>query len=239
MKLASPKDDALFYDLSTHPYPEGLSSPSRMLLAAKRLGYAGICASFHQEYFRGQEKLPEGTISGVEIMAANANELRRGIDRFRNRVAVLAVHGGDETINRAACEDGRVDVLSHPQEGSKTGGINHIIARLAADHRVAIEFSLSPIIHNRGGSRVKALSAYRATFALVRKYGAPYVITSGAMSSYDLRDARGTVAVTQLFGMNETDALTGLSEHPAAILRRSSPGYVAEGVEVLEDTRSG
>jgi len=232
-------DDAVFYDLSTHPYPEGSSSPSRMTTEARKLGYDGICASYHQEFFRGQDKLPEGAVRGVEIMAANANELRRGIDRFRDRVEVLAVHGGDEAINRAACEDGRIDVLSHPQEGSKSGGINHIIARLAADHRVAIEFSLFPVIHNRGGSRVRALSAYRATFALVRKYDAPYVITSGAMSSYDLRDVRSVVAITWLFGMNESDALRGLSDHPAGILRRSSPGYVAEGVEVLEDTRSG
>ena len=232
-------DKAVFYDLSTHPYPEGSSSPSRMLLAARQAGYAGICASFHQEFFRGQEKLPEGAARGVEIAAANANELCKGIDRFRGRVAVLAVHGGDEAINRAACEDGRVDVLAHPQEGSKAGGINHIIARLAADHRVAIEFSLFPVIHNRGGSRVRALSAYRATFALVRKYGAPYVITSGALSSYDLRDVRSVIALARVFGMNESDALRGLSEHPAGILRRSSPGYVTEGVEVLEDTRSG
>jgi ribonuclease P/MRP protein subunit RPP1 len=204
-----------------------------MLLEARKLGYAGICASSHQEFFRGQEKLPEGVIRGAEIIAANANELRRGIDRFRGRVVVLAVHGGDEAINRAACEDGRIDVLSHPQEGSKSGGINHIIARLAADHRVAIEFSLFPVIHNRGGSRVRVLSAYRSTFALVRKYGAPYVITSGAMSSYDLRDVRSAVAI-QIF-MNESDA-QGYPTIPQA--SPAQPARLRRGGEVLEDTRS-
>jgi ribonuclease P/MRP protein subunit RPP1 len=231
------KDNSRFYDFGTLPYPEGSSSPARMLLAARRLGYAGICASYHQELFPGrQDKLPAGVFRGVEIRAANANELRKGIDRFRDRVSVLAVHGGDEVINRAACEDSRVDILVHPQE-DKSPGINHIIARLAADHGVAIEFSLYPIVRYKGGARVRTLSAYRANFALVRKFEVPYVITSGAMSSYDLRDVRATMALCRLFGMSEADAIRGLSAYPSDIVRRCSPGYVAEGIEGVKEIK--
>ncbi len=230
-------NDARFYDLCTHPYPEGSSSPSRMMLAARRLGYDGICASYHQDFFPGRkDALPDGVIRGVEISAANANELRRGIDRFRDRVGVLAVHGGDEAVNRAACEDSRVDVLAHPHEG-KTSGINHIIARLAADHGVAIEFSLFPIVRYHGGARVRALSSYRTNFALVRKFDAPYVITSGGLSSYDLRDVRSAIALCRLFGMTDDDAIRGLSDHPSAIVRRAGPGYVSEGVEVVDEIK--
>jgi ribonuclease P/MRP protein subunit RPP1 len=231
------KDKARFYDFGTHPYPEGSSSPARMLLAARRLGYDGICAAYHQDFYPGrQEKLPAGVFRGVEITAANANELRKGIDRFRDRVNVLAVHGGDEVINRAACEDSRVDILAHPQE-DKSPGINHIIAKLAADHGVALAFSLYPIIRFKGGARVRTLSAYRANFALVRKFEVPYVITSGALSSYDLRDVHAAVALCRLFGMNETDAIRGLSEYPSNIVRRCSPGYVAEGIEVVDEIK--
>lgn len=228
------KDKARFYDLGTHPYPEGSSSPARMALAARRLGYDGICASYHQEHFPADLPLPDGVFRGVEVVAANPNELRRGIDRYRGRACVLTVHGGDEAINRAACEDSRVDVLAHPYDG-KSPGINHIIARLAADHGVAVEFSLFPVVHYHSGARVHALSAYRASFALVRKFGVPYVITSGATSSFDLRDVRSAVAIAQLFGMREADALRGLGEYPSGIVRRCSPGYVAEGVEVVDD----
>jgi ribonuclease P/MRP protein subunit RPP1 len=236
--MKSNADNVRFFDLGTHPYPEGSSSPARMLLAARRLGYDGIGATYHQDFFPGKAGEPAGVLRGVEIAAANANERRRGIDRFRNRVDVLAVHGGDEAINRAACEDSRVDILAHPQD-DRTPGLNHIIVRLAADHGVAIEFSLFPIIHNKGGSRVRALAAYRANFALVRKFGAPYVITSGAVSSYDLRDVRAMVALCRLFGMGERDAIRGLAECPAGIVRRSEPGYVTEGVEVLDDVKIG
>jgi ribonuclease P/MRP protein subunit RPP1 len=231
--------ETLFYDLGTHPCPEGSSSPSRMALAARRLGYAGVCARWHQDYYPGQAKLPEGVLRGVEIVAANANELRRGIDRYRGRADVLAVHGGDEAINRAACEDGRVDVLAHPHEGGKASGINHIVARLAADRGVAVEFSLFPLIHHRGGSRVRALSSYRTNFALVRKYDVPYIITSGAMSHYDLRDVRSAIALCRLFGMGEKDAIRGLSGCPSRIIGRAVPGHVMDGVEIVESPGRG
>ena len=225
-----------YYDLNTHPYPEGSSSVARMAREAQWLGLAGICASPHHDFLAGKERLPGNfsLVRGVEIAAANPNDLRRLVERYRNKVTVLAVHGGEESINRAACEDGRVDVLTHPQEGGKTSGINHIIARLAADKCVAIDFSLFPIIHARGGTRVRTLSSYRANFALVRKYGAPYVITSGALSHYDLRDARCMIALARLFGLNEAEAVKGLSYYPEQILHRASPSYVADGIEIVE-----
>lgn len=238
-----PANELHYYDLNVHPYPEGSSSVSRMALEAGRVGLSGICASPHHDFFNGKGPLPETenfkVLRGVEVSPANANEMRRLVEKYRNRVQVLAVHGGDEAINRVACEDGRADVLAHPHDGGKTSGINHIIARLAADKQVAIEFSLFPIIHNRGGTRVRTLSSYRANFALVRKYGAPYVITSGAMSHYDLRDPRSMIALARLFGLNEAEAIKGLTYYPEQIIRRSSASYVMDGVEIVQEPEDG
>jgi ribonuclease P/MRP protein subunit RPP1 len=223
-----------FYDMCVHAYPEGGSTASRLALTAKSLGYSGICVADHQDYFREVEPV-EGfeVIQGVEVAANNANELRRQVDRFRKKVRVLAVHGGDPVINRAACEDDRVDILLHPPDG-KTSGINHIIAKLAADKHVAVGFELAPILCSKGGSRVRVLSNYKTNLALVKKYGAPFVVTSGAMSHYDLRDVRTTVALCRLFGMNEADVLKGMSQYPLEILKRRSSAYIMEGVELLD-----
>ena len=220
-----------FYDLCVHAYPEGGSTASRMALAAKELGYSGICVANHLDYFTDSD-YPD-IISGVEVAAKNASELRRHVDRLRSRVKVLAVHGGDPGINRAACEDERVDILLHPPDG-KTGGINHILAKLAADKYVAIGFELAPIIRGKGGSRVRTLSSYRTNLALAKKYGTLFVVVSGAMSFYDMRDARTAIALCRLFGMGEKDAIKGLSYYPSEILRKRSPGYIMEGVELLD-----
>jgi ribonuclease P/MRP protein subunit RPP1 len=224
-----------FFDMGVHAYPEGGSYASVLALTAKNYGYAGICVADHQDFFpEAKAETPEGieVVHGVEIVAGNQNELRKYMDRYRKQVRVVTVHGGDEVINRAACEDERVDILAHPADG-KTSGINHILAKLAADKHVAIAFEMAPIICGKGGSRVRVLSNYRTNLALVKKYGTPYVIISGAMSHYDMRDVRTTIALCSLFGMGEKDAIKGLSFYPSEILRRHSPGYVMEGVEIL------
>jgi ribonuclease P/MRP protein subunit RPP1 len=224
-----------FYDMGVHAYPEGGSSASMLGLTAKKYGYSGICVADHSDLFteKNAENL-EGieVIRGVEVVAGNQNELRKLVDRYRKRVRVLTVHGGDPIINRAACEDERVDILAHPADG-KTSGINHILAKLAADKHIAIAFELAPLICAKGGSRVRALSNYRTNLALVKKYDTPYVIISGAMSHYDMRDVRAAIALCSLFGMSEKDAVKGLSFYPSEILRRHSPGYIMEGVEIL------
>lgn len=225
-----------FYDLGVHAHPEGGSTVSRLALAAKEGGYAGICVANHSDFFLEVKGLagegPE-VIQGVEVVAKNANDLRKQVDRFRGKARVLAIHGGEPAINRAACEDERVDILMHPPDG-KTSGINHVLAKLAADKHVAIGFELGPLICNKGGSRVRALSNYRTNLALVKKYAVPYVIVSGAMSIYDMRDVRAAAALCKLFGMGEKDAVKGLSFYPAEILRRRSPGYIMEGVELVQ-----
>jgi ribonuclease P/MRP protein subunit RPP1 len=231
-------DDA-FYDLSVHAYPEGGSTASRLALAAKGLGYSGICVANHPDFFlevspiEGINDVQDVVVfQGVEVVAKNASDLRRQVDRFRSRVKVLAVHGGDPGINRAACEDDRVDILLHPPDG-KTSGINHILAKLAADKHVAIGFELLPVICSKGGSRVRLLSNYKTNLALAKKYEAPFVVVSGAMSHFDMRDVRAVVSLCRLFGMSEKDALNGLSYYPSKILKRRSPGYIMEGVELL------
>jgi ribonuclease P/MRP protein subunit RPP1 len=224
-----------FFDMAVHAYPEGGSTVSRLAMTAREYGYSGICIVNHSNYFSdAREPEVDGVevISGVEVVAGNQNELRKQVDRFRKRVKVLAVHGGDADVNRAACEDERVDILMHPPDG-KTSGINHIIAKLAADKHVAIGFELMPLICNKGGSRVRALSNYRTNLALVKKYDAPYVVVSGAMSHYDMRDVRAVIALCRLFGMGEKDAIKGLSYYPAQIMKRNSPDFIMEGVELL------
>lgn len=232
-------DESRYYDLCLHAYPEGASTVSRLALLARNYGYSGIGVSNHSDFFDSVGSCSASSedfkvIQGVEIYARNGNELRKLVDRYRSRVTVLTVHGGDEAINRSACEDDRTDILMHPQD-SKTSGINHILAKLAADKNIAIGFDLSPIICNKGGSRVRVLSNYRTNLALVKKYETPFILTSGAMSIYDLRDVRSMIALARLFGMGEKDAIKGLSHYPSLILKRNTPGsgYVMDGVEIV------
>lgn len=226
-----------YYDFNTRVLPEGADSSTRLSLEAKEYGYAGI-ATLNTPEYQAEVKAVEGgarVYPGVMIEADNVRQLKGRIGTYRGRVVVLAVRGGVEKINRAAVEDPRVDVLSHPHT-RRGGGLNHVLARAAADNRVAIEYDLGQVIHGRGGSRVRVLTGFRDNLKLCRKYDAPMLLTSGARSKYDLRAPREMIALAGLFDMTKGEAEAALSTTPEEIIRRRSPpdGQVMPGVEVVE-----
>ena len=171
--------------------------------------------------------------TGIEIHAKNESALRKLVDNARKSVDVVAVYGGSESLNRAACKDSNVYVLVHP-ETEKDGGINHVIAKEARDHGVAIEFDLSRLIFLRGSSRMKAISDFRVNLMLARKYDVDIVLVSNAKTPYDVRMPREMVALAGLFGMHPDEAYCAMYDVPLRIFKEQSPGYIADGVEVIE-----
>ena len=173
--------------------------------------------------------------NGIEIHAKNANALRKLVDSAnrRSEIDIVAVYGGNETINRAACKDSNVDVLVHP-ETEKDGGINHVIAKEARDHGVAIEFDLSRIIFLRGASRIKAISDFRVNLMLARKYEVDILLVSNAKTPYDVRMPQEMVALAGLFGMHQDEAYRAMCDVPHRIFKEKAPGYITSGVEIVE-----
>ncbi len=223
-----------FYDFSIHTAPECSDSPEAMAEIASGYGYAGIAITNHtphQPQKPGTTDHPKIEVySGIEIVAKNPHHLMQMIQRYRPRVSVLAVHGGNEKINRAALESRAVDILSHPDER-----LNHVLMRFASENRVAIEFNLDSIIRMRGRARVRALTNFRHNLKLARKYGAPMILASNAQSIYDLRAPREMIALGTIFGMTEDEAIAALSTVPEEIIMRGSENWIMEGVWVVTE----
>ena len=78
----------------------------------------------------------------MEIQAKNPADLKKQVQKFRDNVDVILVHGGDLKINRAATEDPRIDILNHPYRSRYDGGINHVLAVKAAENKVSMEINL-------------------------------------------------------------------------------------------------
>jgi ribonuclease P/MRP protein subunit RPP1 len=214
-----------FYDLNVHALPECADSPRRLWLKAKQFGYSGIAIANHLDFFE-QFSREEGILLGVEIKANNEVDLQVKIATYRPKVDVLLVHASTEEINRAALGDSRVDILAHPEQAKE--GINHVLAKIASENQVALEFNLNSLIHARGGARSRILYCMKKNLKLARKFKTPIVLTSGARSHYDLRAPREMAALAQLFGMSKVEALQSLSRVPERILKKSSK------VEVIE-----
>jgi ribonuclease P/MRP protein subunit RPP1 len=235
--LGKPK----FYDFCVHAIPDGNNTALEIAVLARHLGYHGIALANHSDKilqswpimnpFDGFE-----IFRGIELVEENPFKLQGLIGKFRNSVDVLIVHGGSETVNRSALENPKVDILNHPSF-DRSNGLNQVLAKAASDNEVAIGMTMRPLLNLRGSRRIRMLSNLRANLDLARKYEVPLIISSDAMSCFDLRSPMEALALAEICGFEEYEAVEAMSAVPEKIISRRRPGsgYIREGVEVLEE----
>jgi ribonuclease P/MRP protein subunit RPP1 len=193
--LGKPK----FYDFCVHAVPDGDNTALELAALAGHFGYGGIALANHSDKLPQSWpvlSLPEGfeIFKGIELVEENPSKLHGLIGKFRKSVDILIVHGGSETVNRAALENPRVDILNHPAF-DKSSGLNQVLAKAASENGVAIGMTLRPLLNTRGSRRIRLLSDLRANLDLARKYEVSLVLSSDAMSCFDLRAPRDALAL--------------------------------------------
>lgn len=214
--------DSNFYDLNIHPSD---SSTIELAFEAKRLGYSGIAVT--SSTIPEKEALPPNfSIYRCIELSCKPSRLREEIKKHKGSDILIAI-GGDESLNRAAVETEGLDILMQPSQ------FNNVLAKAASDNSIAIGFALGAIIHLRGDARVRELSIMRTNLKHARKYKLSTVLTSSARSLYDLRAPREMAALAGIFGMTSKEAVEAMSAAPLELLRRKSPEYIQEGVEIL------
>lgn len=195
-----------FIDLRTHSINSiGVDSPKRLIEEAKLLGIKiGICDGIKYS----------SVASGIILEAKSKRELRRKVSKAKSEYDYILFDGGDEKKNRLGVSLREIDILINP------GAIDTYTARLAAKNEAAIEISLRDLIHTFRGSRVKIIKAIDNNLMLSRKYGFSIIVTSGARSRYELRNARETFEVLRYLGFKEEEALSAMFKTPKSILKR-------------------
>lgn len=229
--------ERMFFDIHVHG-DEGL------VREAKRLGYDGICIVYYSDEYsqkmndfrKIKDKFDIQIHKGVEITAKNVEDLRKKIKKFRKKVDILTVHGGDIKINRAASENPRVDIISHPYRNRIDCGINHVLAKKAARNNVAIDIDISYILKTRSSLRSKVLSQFREILKLNKKFNFPLIITNNAHSIYDLRTPKDIIAFLGCIGMAEKDVVKAMSINPIKILERNREKdiFIVNGVKIVK-----
>ena len=222
----------MFFDFHVHNI--------QLAREAKRLGYNGIALIQSSKNYNKPDNLPiEDDFkiwSGVEIYAKNPEDLRKKVQKFRQSNNVLIVNGGDIKVNRAACEDPRVDIVAHPYKNRRDSGINHVLAKKASENNVAIELSINSLIKTRLSTRAKILSQFRQILKLYRKFNFPLIITSNAYSRYDLRTPEDITALAGCLEMTHNEIIDSLSKNPMDIIERSRirKNVIVQGARTIE-----
>ncbi|MCX8178293.1 MAG: PHP domain-containing protein [Candidatus Aenigmarchaeota archaeon] len=236
----------MYYDMHVHSaFSEGESSLEEIATQAKMLGYSGICFA---EYFKGKQKMLElkeeiakvSEKARIKIFlgfeARNSNELKRLV-ALRREYDVLLVRGYDTKLNRLAVETPEVDILTHPEYERKDSGLNHVLVKEAAKNNVSIEINFRNILINSKNSRSAVLSHITHNVMLCKKFKAPVIICSGAISHWQLRDPKIMISFAKLVGLDLHEAKLSLSEAPKRIINqideRKSRKWIMPGVKEL------
>jgi ribonuclease P/MRP protein subunit RPP1 len=166
---------------------------------------------------------------GVEIATGDSRLVKKAAGNVRRDVELVVVRGSTPEVNRAALETPEVDVLTH-QGGME---INHVLARLAARNRVAVGFVFSGILLSYKKTRISLFSGMMRDAGILRKYRAPFIISSGSLSAWDLRSPSDLLAFGKLLGFPENQAREGMS---GSILqenrKRLGKKWIMPGVEI-------
>ncbi len=230
--------NSMFYDLHFH-------GDERVIKEAERLGYAGIGLTRYFEDFNSkflkQFDILESTSNiilkkSVEISCKNPEELRIKVQKSRKKADILIVQGGDLKINRAVCEDKRVDILSQPYRSRRDSGINHVLARKAAENSVAIEINLKILLKTNLRYRYRILSQFRHIIELQRKFKFPLIITCAATSIYDLITPQDITALSKCYQMSFEESFDAISKIPQKIIETNDVrnSFVVDGVRIVE-----
>lgn len=219
-----------YYDLHVE-----VADAENAVKRAKLLGFSGIALMGTPDKILLKDDNFD-IISAIILKPKSVDELKNDIEKFRNKVEILAVHGGIYEINRSACEDPRVDLLCHPERGRIDSGLDHICAKAAAENGVALEINFSELLNSR--SRPKQIYFMQRNIYLCNKYGTKLITTSGASDIWEMRAPRELASIANVLGLDIGLAIDSVSSIPGekiSINREKLSGSRIGSVKVIGD----
>jgi len=212
-----------------------------MLSTLGKLGWTGaclVCKSLEaiEQVKKALEKAQNVKLDvsfGYKIETPQPEHVQKMARKVRKKVELVFVHGGDLEVNRKACETPEVDVLAHPELGRSDSGIDYIMAKLAKEHDVAIEFNFRNMLLSSRKTRSDIFSRMMENAQLVRKYKVPFILTSGAVEPYDLRSPSELMSFGRLLGLSPKHAKLAISASMLEENRKRLGGkWIMPGVEL-------
>ena len=186
-----------------------------MAMEASRYGWQHINFSYNQDDFskaldiRDDLENALGEVIGfdytLEIKSSNINEIRKYVNKYRNKASCISVVGGDLKVNRACLENVKIDVLSRPYLKRFDSGINQVLAREALKNNVAIELCFKDVLKSYLSHRSKIISNFRDVYELYRKFDFPLILSSRAESVFDIRTTHDFVAFFKQTGLTDDE----------------------------------
>ena len=192
---------------------------------------------FNQTYRSKKTNFEHAEISiGINILNANSNEIRKIINKYRNKSNYISCLGGDLKINRSVCENHRIDVLSRPYYKRRDSGMNHVLAKEAKRNNVAIELCFRDILNNHLRYRANVISSFKEILMFHRKFKFPLILTTDSKSIYDIRSTRDIVSFFKSIGFSNEEIYNGFYYYPKQIVdfNKERKSMIVKGVKRID-----
>ena len=203
----------MFFDLNVKG--NDLENNLKLAYEASKCGWEHINFSYNQDDFLNAFKLKNDlndNLSDIinfdytlEIKSTNVNEIKKYVNKFRNKASCISVVGGDLKVNRAVLENIKIDVLSRPYLKRFDSGLNHVLAKEAVQNKVAIELCFHDILRSYLTHRSKVISNFRDIYTLYRKFDFPLILSSRAKSIFDIKTPYDFVSVFKQSGLTDEE----------------------------------
>jgi ribonuclease P/MRP protein subunit RPP1 len=225
-----------------HAHPDGDATVSRLALTAREYGYDGVVVRNHGDRQADYDaatvadEFGVDVVEGIEIRTDDRSQAAGLVKRYREERTLVLLHGGETATNRFACEQPKVDVLTHPMRGD--GDVNHVLAKAAAANGVRMEFNFGQVLRDDGGSRVRTIQGLRKLRELVEAYDVPYVVSADPTSHLELRAPRELVALGEVIGFDPEQVREGFREWGRLAARnrdRQAEEFLEPGVRLETD----
>ncbi|WP_297981950.1 ribonuclease P protein component 3 [uncultured Methanobrevibacter sp.] len=173
---------------------------------------------------------------GINILNANSNEIRKITKKNRDKSNYISCLGGDLKVNRSACENPLIDVLSRPYYKRFDSGMNHVLAKEAARNNVAIELCFRDVLKNFLKYRANVISYFKEILMFHRKFKFPLILTTDSKLVYDVKSSRDVFAFFKSIGFSQEEIYNGFYYYPKQILdfNKERKNMVVKGVKVIE-----
>lgn len=196
-----------------------------------------LAVDFNQTYRNKKTNFEHAEISmGINILNANSNEIRKIINKYRNKSNYISCLGGDLKVNRSVCENRRIDVLSRPYYKRKDSGMNHVLAKEAQRNNVAIELCFRDILNNRLKYRARVISSFKEIMMFHRKFKFPLILTTDSKSIYHVRSTRDIAAFFRSIGFSDEEIYNGFYYYPKKIVdfNKERQDMIVKGVKLID-----
>ncbi|HEX7483432.1 MAG TPA: RNase P subunit p30 family protein [Candidatus Bathyarchaeia archaeon] len=239
-----------FTDLHIRINPKDTQTTQRLIGKAKQLGYHSISVPFTQGLQETEATTLKDTctktgldfVLRADFRPRTQEDLMRFLRKFRRKFEVICIICDSKEVARQAAKDRRVDLINFPSLDYHKRFFDRAEAELASCSLTGLEVDVKSLLVMEGPARVRLLSCLRREVAVALEFQVPVVVSSGVDVENLLRMPRDLASLAYLFGLDEEQALDGISTNPNEIVLRNreklSSRFIAPGISVVKEGKA-